>query len=90
MPRTQVTDISDDAIYQDFLKKLNKVKKNLNFSNAEFGKIVDKSHEQVRKYFNGKNQVPLLIFFHILIFTDIDIYDILPDEVLKAMISSNP
>ena len=90
MPRTQVTDISDDAIYQDFLKKFNKVKENLNFSNAEFGKIVDKSHEQVRKYFNGKNQVPLLIFFHILISTDIDIYDILPDEVLKAMISSNP
>ena len=89
MPRTHVADINADDIYQDFLKKFNMAKENLNFSNAELGKLLDKSHEQIRKYFNGKNQVPLLIFFHILISTDIDIYDILPDKVLEAMISNN-
>lgn len=85
MPKTSVEDIQSDNLYLDFVKNLGEEKERLSISYNDFGKLIDKTGEQIRKYLLAENQVPTICLLQILFHPSFNSFKLLPEKLQEKI-----
>ena len=72
-------------IHDRNFKNLGKEKQRLNISCNDFGKLIDKTGEQVRKYLLAENQMPTICLLKILSNPSFNSFKLLPTQLQEKL-----